>query len=89
MVGAIFCNVFIKDMSKTTEAMALNSKIADLEKEIVKLQFNLKQTGIEMREKETKINNFGKYKQQFIEMTKMDISPKNTIACTAGTIYNW
>jgi len=89
MVGAIFCNVLIKDMSKTTEAMALNSKIADLEKEIVKLQFSLKQTGIEMREKETKINGFGKYKQQFIEMTKMDISPrKDTIACTAGTIYN-
>lgn len=75
MVGAIFCNLLIKDMSKSTEAMALNSKIADLEKQISELQFTLKQTGIEMKEKEVKLTKLDKYKERFLQLTKSSVNP--------------
>jgi len=70
MVSAIMCNIFIKDMTKTTEAMAVTNKIKDLDKEIRDLQFNLRQIGIEMKEKEQKILKLDNFKDKFMDFTK-------------------
>jgi len=72
MVSAVLCNILIKDMTKTTEAMAVTNQIKDLEKEISNLQFNLKQIGIEMKEKEQKILKLEHFREKFVEITRKE-----------------
>lgn len=59
-------------MTKTTEAMAVTNQIKDLEKEISNLQFNLKQIGIEMKEKEQKILKLEHFREKFVEITRKE-----------------
>lgn len=73
MISAIMCNIFIKDMTKTTEAMAVTNRIKDLDTEIKNLQFNLKQIGIEMKEKEMKMTKLNKFKNKFMELSRDEV----------------